>query len=131
MRNRKTDANQAEIVRYLQAAGVTVEDLSAVGRLPDLLLCNRAGVLSFAEIKIEGSRAVYTRTQIDWVSRTNAPVAIVKTKEAALDFANNPKLYGLTARQKNGLTSLLLRNPGKQRFTPSEVSAALVEVKTK
>ena len=120
---KKTDVNQSEIVKYLRAFGVWVEVVSGAGRLTDLIVYKSEP--AFLEVKVEGSKAVYTKIQLQFIADCKPPVGIVKTKEDALAFASNPRGLGLSQKQKDGLTGLILRNAGKQRFTPKEVSEAI------
>lgn len=83
----KTDANQAEIVAALRAAGASVQSLAAVGKgVPDLLVSIR-GVNLLMEVK-DGSRPPserqLTKDQIKWHGSWNGPVCVVDGPEAAL-----------------------------------------------
>lgn len=81
------DANQAEIVRALRAAGCTVQVLSSVGSgCPDVLV-GRAGVNLLLEIKDGAkvpSKQALTPVQVEWHATWAGQVVIVKTVEQAL-----------------------------------------------
>jgi hypothetical protein len=122
----KLDANHAEITDYLRDHRFLVEDFSASGGKVDLFVSNRElSAFGFLEIKVETSRARYTKAQLKWVSGTPFNIAFVKNKEQALEFALNPREKGLTQAQKDRLSGLLLLNRGKAIFLPSEVEKAI------
>lgn len=79
MRRRRTDANQAGIVKALQKDGYHVTDLSAVGGgVPDLL-CTRAGQCFLVEIKNQQGRNRFTPSQLEYYALVNAPVFVIRT----------------------------------------------------
>lgn len=84
----KTDANQAEIVKALRAAGATVQSLAAVGQgVPDLLVGIRGQTL-LIEVK-DGKRPPSERRltpdQLEWHGAwRGGAVAVVDGVEAAL-----------------------------------------------
>lgn len=78
----RTDANQAEIVRVLRAAGCTVESLHRVGGgVPDLIV-GRAGRNWLLEVKVPG-RGLNDR-QKEWHRQWAGQRAVVTTPEGAL-----------------------------------------------
>lgn len=121
-RKTKRDANHVEICNYLRDNRVWVYDGASAGVLTDLIVFKFE--LVFLEIKIEGSRAQYTFTQLNFIAETPAPVAIVKTKEAALEFALYPRTFCLRQSQKNKLAVFLAFNK-KKFYQPSEIEGVL------
>jgi hypothetical protein len=84
----KRDANQAEIVAALFAAGCSVQDLHAVGGgCPDLLV-GRCGVAFLLEVKaprnLRGEPKQLTPDQIEWHRSWRGHVRVVTTPEEAL-----------------------------------------------
>jgi hypothetical protein len=84
----KRDANQADIVAALFAAGCTVQDLHAVGGgCPDLLV-GRIGRTYLIEVKapknLRGDPKPLTPDQVSWHSSWRGQVAVVTTPEEAL-----------------------------------------------
>lgn len=84
---KKTDRNQAEIVRALRQAGASVQSLVEVGKgCPDILVC-RAGALYLMEIKDwqqPPSKKRLTPMEKQWHELWSGPVAVVETVEQAL-----------------------------------------------
>lgn len=83
----KPDANQAEIIDVLRAAGFAVQELSGVGKgCPDLLVADRRnGFMCLMEVKM--LRGVLTPKQVDWIETWPAKVHVVHTAEEALAVA--------------------------------------------
>lgn len=81
---RKVDANQAEIVAALRAAGRFVEVLSDVGRgVPDLLVAWNGKCL-LMEVKMPKQKL--TPDQLDWHRKWRGPaVAVVRSVAEALE----------------------------------------------
>lgn len=84
----KIDANQAQVVSALRAAGVSVQSLAAVGNgVPDLL-CGFRGKLSLLEVKDGGkapSARKLTAAQNDWhTTWSDMPLFVVETPDQAL-----------------------------------------------
>jgi hypothetical protein len=78
-RHRRTDANQAAIVRAFRALGWSVQDLSLVGRgCPDLAVA-RNGKNLFVEVK--QPKADLTDDEAIWHEEWRGPVVIVRTVE--------------------------------------------------
>ena len=72
---KKTDTNQAEIMKDLRQAGATVASLHAVGRgLPDLLVGFR-GENYLLEVKTD--RGKLTQAQVTWHETWRGRVAVV------------------------------------------------------
>lgn len=93
MRAAKVDANHAQVVSALRAAGCLVESLAGVGRgVPDLLVGygNKAGELRFWMVEVkDGAKAksaqALTPAQIDWHTKWEGyPVSVVDGPETAL-----------------------------------------------
>ena len=84
----KVDANQAQIVSALRAAGATVQSLAAVGKgVPDLL-CGIGGKTVLIECK-DGRRPPSERQltpdQIEWhVEWRGGPCVVVSSVDEAL-----------------------------------------------
>jgi len=82
---KRTDANQAEIVAALRAAGAEVQSLHTVGHgCPDLLVAYE-GAWYVAEVK--SKKGTLTGSQPEWHERfgKQAPVHVWRTVEQALD----------------------------------------------
>ncbi|MDL5055925.1 hypothetical protein [Geitlerinema calcuttense] len=121
---RKKDSNHKGICETLTACGVTVVDCSASGTIPDLLVWYR-GKCGWLEIKmIAKSDPRYTAKQLKWIAETPMPVRIVTNDQEALAFAQTHQ-GALTSQQKDDLAAFLLRNEGKELFTPKQVTEAL------
>lgn len=82
MRPKRTDANQAAIVRELEGLGIRVQSLHAVGAgVPDLLLgIPDANVL--VELKIPGGKL--NERQIEWHDSWPVPVLIATNVDEIL-----------------------------------------------
>lgn len=85
----KVDANQAEIVADLRAAGASVQPLHAVGKgCPDLLVGHR-GRTVLIEVK-DGNKPPSARkltpAQVEWHSSWRGQVAIAENSEQALSI---------------------------------------------
>ncbi len=112
-RNRR-DANHADVQKHLEDNGCEVIDMSAVGRLVDLLVYYPPkNFTCFIEIKVPGSRASFEKPQLKWISQTQWPVAIAKDKEAALDFVFTGK-GRLTDSEKHRLGVLAATTVAEQ-----------------
>ena len=80
---KRVDANQAEIVAALRAAGATVCDLHECGHgVPDLLIAH-GGRLMLMEVKAPGAR-LNSREAL-WHAEWPMPVAVVHSVEEALE----------------------------------------------
>ena len=76
---RKTDSNQAEIVKAFRKLGCSVQPLHNVGHgLPDLLVGNR-GRNHIIEVKAENG--TYTPDQIAWLDKWRARVYTIRSVE--------------------------------------------------
>jgi hypothetical protein len=116
----KTDANQTEIVEDIRRQGAKVEIL---GDPLDLLAwLPSSGKFGLIEVKIDGSKAVYTREQLMWIANTGLPVVIVKTSHQAMRFLETGE--GVTQKQKDSLAAFLFRDKAK-RFTPKIIEGVL------
>jgi len=95
---KKTDKNQAEIVRALRQMGCTVQDLSGVGKgCPDLLV-GVAGQNILMEIKcpIEGR---IKPSQEKWHGEWRGSVHIVKSVDHAVRIVNHARSGGRFSTQ--------------------------------
>lgn len=86
---KRTDRNQAEIIRALLQVGATVQDLSAVGGgCPDLLVGFRGENFLF-EIKDHAkskSRRKLTPRQVEWHNDWVGDAAVIESVEQALGY---------------------------------------------
>jgi len=94
----KRDANEAELVRALEAVGAMVVRLSGTG-VPDLLVC-RQGVLTLIEVKNRQGRNRATAAQ-DRRSAQGWPVVVVRDVATALGavgvfYSSNEAATGAT-----------------------------------
>jgi hypothetical protein len=118
-RKAKVDANQKTIVDDLRKQGVRVEIL---GDPVDLFVWLPKYSWGFMEVKIIGSQAKYTRSQLLWMANTAFPVAIAHTTDEAMDFVRTG--CGLSLPQKNALSAFTMRNSDKF-YTPKEIYGVL------
>jgi Holliday junction resolvase len=81
---RRTDANQAEIVKTLRDAGADVYDLSKVGKgIPDLLVTFN-GETILMEVKTN-AKSRYTPDQLKFIANwKGGPLSRVDSPESAL-----------------------------------------------
>ena len=81
---RRTDANQAEIVKTLRDAGADVYDLSKVGKgIPDLLVTFN-GETILMEVKRD-AKAKFTAEQLKFIAKwKGGPLSRVDSPESAL-----------------------------------------------
>lgn len=92
MRAAKVDANHAQVVSALRAAGAMVESLAGVGKgVPDLLV-GVSGRLALFEIK-DGAKVKsaqkLTPAQVEWHARwAGYPICTVDGPEAAIRHLN-------------------------------------------
>jgi Holliday junction resolvase len=78
----KVDANQAQIVSALEAAGATVQSLAAIGKgCPDILIAFRESMFLF---EIKRDKAKPNELQKKWHIAWNAPVYVVREPDEAL-----------------------------------------------
>lgn len=78
----RTDENQAEIVRTLEAHGCTVQSLASVGAgVPDLLV----GYLRTNHLlEVKSEKGKLRDTQVRWIDGWRGAVHVVRTPEEAL-----------------------------------------------
>jgi len=119
---RKIDGNHNEVVDYLESNGVAVLDCSRMGEIPDLLCQYRNEVAAFLEVKMPGSQAKWTRSQLLWLSNTRFSVGIVKSGENALETLVN-RIF-LSRRQKDSIASMLIMDK-RDNYTPAMVEKHL------
>jgi hypothetical protein len=125
---RKKDTKHPQIVEYLKNHGLMVEDLSAVGRVPDLLV-GRAGQMAFVEIKSQYEKgnhrqASYTRDQLKWLAGSHGlNVYVAKSGEEAVRKFRQREF--ISAKAKDELAVMLGFADGKETFTPSEIEPIL------
>ncbi len=81
---KRTDANQAEIVKILRQAGADVYDLSKVGKgIPDLLVTFN-GETILMEVKRD-AKAKFTAEQLKFIANwKGGPLSRVDSPESAL-----------------------------------------------
>ncbi len=81
---KRTDANQAEIVKTLRQAGADVYDLSKVGKgIPDLLVTFN-GETILMEVK-QDAKAKFTAEQLKFIANwKGGPLSRVDSPESAL-----------------------------------------------
>jgi hypothetical protein len=84
---KRTDGNQAEIVRALRSAGATVQTLHTVGKgCPDLVVGFRGSnyLLEIKDFRKPPSARKLTEDETRWHAIWNGQVAIVKDIDEAL-----------------------------------------------
>lgn len=83
----KRDANEAEIIQALLAAGASVQQLSAKG-VPDLLVGYTdpdTGMPTNALMEVKAGRNTLTPDQVAWIEGWNGQVYVVHSVEEALE----------------------------------------------
>lgn len=116
------DANHGEIVAFLRTHGLEVIETE---RPLDCLVFNDTEA-GWMEIKTESRNATVRRSQLEFMSETAMPVAIVKNEGEALIFALT--MEGLTPNQKDALTQFLVRDQ-RDVYYPATVETILNEQK--
>jgi len=129
----RVDENQAEIVRDLRAAGVSVTLLHPVGHgCPDLL-CGFRGMNYLLEVKSDGGRL--TPAQHAWHDTWRGQAAVVRNSEEAYKVLKVGSLLDADAQQrlvgKDPLTvGLLTLHPATGTVTTAEGQYHLTPVQT-
>lgn len=77
----------------------------------------------FGWMEIKNDRSMVKRTQLEFMSETRSPVALVTNEGEALIFASN--FEGWSEHEKQRIVGLLLRNPKMKQFTQKQVRDAL------
>lgn len=116
------DANHKPIVSEMRQRGLVVEEIL---QPLDLLVWDPAGygnAFTLMEIKMPGSRARWTRKQLEFIASTRLPVAIVTNIDEAYQAAHWQ--VRLTQPQKDRLAGFLIRHSDKF-FQPSEIEKVL------
>lgn len=86
---KRTDANQAEIVKALRDIGASVTILSQVGHgVPDLLVGFRRSNM-LLEVKTEGSGL--TSDEAKWFAEWRGQVYVARTVDQAIDIVINAR----------------------------------------
>jgi hypothetical protein len=113
------DGNHAPIVEYLRKHGIEVVETE---RPVDILIFNgkQAG---WAEIKVDSRNAQIKRSQLEFISETNMPVAIVRNEAEALEFAKT--MQGITETQKHFIALFLAKNPSVASIYPAGLERIL------
>lgn len=114
----KRDRNHKAVANHLRNCGVDVLELMK----PLDLLCHRQGFTSWVEVKMPGSQAKWTATQLKFIASTRFNVIIVKDGTEAF-CAMREKRY-LSQRAKDRLAALLAIEP-QEYYTPAQVEKAL------
>lgn len=92
---RRTDSNQADVVKCLRKLGYRVQDLSRVGKgCPDLLVGAPWGQLFAIEVK--GARGKLTPDQVEWHDDWRRMRPIVARSVAEAVQAMNAERLGST-----------------------------------
>lgn len=114
------DGNHAEIVAFLRCHGIEVIETE---RPLDILIRRGDGVCGFAEIKTTARNASIRRSQLEFMSETDMPVAFVKSDGEALIFAET--MEGLTRQQKDALGVFLTRETAS-KWHPAAVERVIL-----
>lgn len=114
----KYDANHKEVAAHLRRVGVDVLELMK----PLDLLCHRKGETAFVEVKIPGSAAKWTKTQLRFIADTKFNVLVAKSGDEASRKLRDRQY--LSQRHKDSIAALLALN-GKDYYTPSEIGQIL------
>jgi hypothetical protein len=116
----KFDANHKSVASHLRRIGYDVLELMQ----PLDLLVTKAGTACFVEIKVPGSRARYTRTQLQFVASTRFNVIVAYSGEDAANKLRERRY--LTQPQKDRLAALLAIEP-RDFYTPATVDELLAK----
>jgi hypothetical protein len=119
---KKLDAHHTETKNLLMRYGWHVCDMSATGKYPDLL-CWKKDSVAWLELKVPGSAAKWTRTQLEYIAETPMPVATAVSPEQAYERLRDGSY--ITQRAKDAIAGVLLRSD-KEYFTPTEIANAVV-----
>ena len=107
---KRTDANQAEIVKALRDAGASVQCLHAVGKgCPDLLVGWKGFNVLF---EVKSRMGTLTPDEREWHSNWEGQVNVVRTWEEALGVVCDITHTSYTlspARAKSGKNAILFR----------------------
>jgi len=115
----KLDANHRAVVSELRQRGIEVVEIME----PVDLVVAKNGFSGFLELKIEGSKANFTRTQLTFIAGTKIPVAIAKSVPDALRFLETG--IGLSQTQKDALAGILAKNPAQKLWTANTIERLL------
>lgn len=113
------DANHKEIADALRKQGVEVVEIMQ----PLDLLARYRGQTVFIEVKRPGSRAKWTRPQLQFIADTRFPVCVATDAAAAWQVMHTG-CGALMQLQKDRLAGFLLRN-NERFFTPKEIADVL------
>lgn len=113
------DGNHRGIVSELESRGVEVVELMQ----PVDLLARLGDFVAFLEVKQPGSRARWTRTQLQFIANTRFPVGIVTSADEAWQVLTGGKAL-LTLGQKDRIQVFLMKTNDKF-FTPKEIAEVL------
>jgi len=111
MRAKRTDKNQADIVRDLRLAGVQVLVTNFGDDFPDLL-CGWRGKWTLLEIKKPDGDI--TRGQLEFARDAKGNIGIATTTDEACNV-----LFGntLTSSQQTKIATWLIKNPDQQSLS--------------
>jgi hypothetical protein len=115
----KLDANHKAVVAELRQRGIEVVEIME----PVDLVVAKNGFSGFLELKIEGSKANFTRTQLAFIAGTRIPIAIAKSVPDALRFLETG--IGLSQTQKDALAGILAKNPAQKLWTANTIERLL------
>lgn len=99
----KLDANHVQVCTEARQQGVDVVELLQ----PLDTVCHLAGYVSFVEIK-GSKRTVFTRDQLDFISKTKFPVALVRSSAELVEAMKERKC--LTQKDKDAIAGFLATN---------------------
>jgi hypothetical protein len=119
------DLSHSSIAEYMSNHGLQVQDLSAVGKLPDMLV-GRAGHAAFVEAKTDGvSHQKWTRSQLEWLAQSHHfNVLYAKSGEEAVRKFRQREF--ISTRAKDALAAMLAFTDKKiKEFQPNEIEPIL------
>lgn len=114
----KLDANHKPIADELRRRGVEVLELLQ----PLDMLCQYRGFMGLVEAKIVGSRARYTRKQLQFIAGSRMSICIATDAEQAMQFLTEQR--GLDQDAKDRLAYYLMKTV-KPLYVPSEIEKVL------
>lgn len=106
------DKNHNEIMNALKRAGYSVADTSAAAGFVDLVVSNRWQETIILEVKRRSGDI--TAAALQFLGLWNGYAAVVENVNEALDVAESPKRFALTAAQKDALCALAIRTEQTQ-----------------
>jgi len=107
---KRTDSNQASIVKDLRKARAQVEVTNMGDDFPDLV----AGWSQWVLLEIKNPDGDFSRGQLSFLATAQGPVGFATNTEEAFDVLQG---YHLTRSQKEQIAVWLIKNPDQQSLS--------------